>query len=206
MTDEAAQESATEIPGRIRRTDLMFLPNVGASIREALTEAGIDEERWIELCSDGISAHCTICDEMINGAEWAQWLLAVGTDEAAPARGMRFIRLARGCCANERCNARFYNLNLTPHPDFDWGSISLGALETKEPEKPISAIELAGDAAKESIARQFSKRTAAALVLFALLWLFHQWYRGGEIPIIRPAKDYSGEVPVDAEFLKTNPR
>jgi len=37
--------------------------------------------------------------------------------------------------------------------------------------------------------------------MFIALWMFHQWYRGGEIPIIRPANNYISEDPADSEFL-----
>lgn len=88
-------------------------------------------------------------------------------------------------------------------PDFDWRTNSFGALASDKPETEprISVLELAGKAAKESIARQLTARTAVGIAMFIALWMFHQWYRGGEIPIIRPANNYISEVPADSEFL-----
>ena len=198
-------EPDTPPQSQTRRTDLLFIPNLGASIREHFHEHGIEESRWQAICSESLSACCTMCDEVLSGDEWADWLLKVGSEESAPKEGMRWVRLKQGLCANEKCNVRFYNIQFDPHPEVDWSAISIGALGGKEEARGTSVVELAGDAAKESIARQFTKRTVATLVLLVALWMFHQWYRGGSIPILRPAQDYTSEVPADSGFLNLEP-
>ena len=190
----------------IRRTDVLFLPKVGASIREYFADSGIEESRWQGICAESLSAQCTICEEKLSGEEWADWLLNVSTAEFEPKEGMRWIRLKQGLCASEKCNVLFYNIHLEPHPEVDWSAINIGALGGKEGPKAATVVELAGDAAKESIAKQFTKRTVATLVVLVVLWMFHQWYRGGSIPLLRPAQDYTTTVDPDADFLKVEPR
>jgi len=72
-----------------RRTDLMFLPNLGARLRTAFTCADLPEERWIQLCERGIKGRCTMCEETVQGEDWARWLLGIGTDRADLPRGIR---------------------------------------------------------------------------------------------------------------------
>lgn len=186
----------------VHRTGLLYLPNVGASLREVLAASGLGEECWVGACAGCISVQCTICEEVIEGEEWAAWLLALGSgemdsNESAAGDSMRFMRLRSGCCANTRCNAHFYELTFEPHPAVDWKSVSIGPGEEKEDVKRSSTVWLAGKALASILANQITKRSVAVFALFLALWMFRQWYTGGEIPIIRPAKDYSGEyVPI----------
>lgn len=186
----------------VRRTDLMFLPQVGSGIRATLAAAGVAEDRWVGLCARCISAQCTVCDEIVAGDEWATWLLAAGAAEAGTGGTMRFVRLRRGCCANLSCNARFYNVSFEPDPAVEWDAVSISALAATEEAKPPSLVGLAGESAKRSIVKQVTGRALAAGVLFLALWLFQQWYTGGEIPILQPAKDYTGEYAPVLDYQK----
>lgn len=152
----------------------MFLPNIGSAVRDTLTTAGVPEERWAEVCANGISARCMNCEETIAGPEWATWLLAIGAGESGSGGAMRFVRLRQGCCANLSCHARFYDLIFEPDPVVDWSSVSISGLEAKEEVRPPSLVGIAGEAAKESVAKQLTKRTLAATAVFLALWMFRQ--------------------------------
>ena len=108
-------------------------------------------------------------------------------------RAMRYIRLERGCCGNTSCNATFYEIRLAPHPFLAWEQLAIGALEEHQEEKPGTAgvVAVAG---WELAKKQISRRTIGALVALLTLWLFHQWYHGGSIPLIRGERTFSAEA------------
>ena len=194
------QEPANNSGELVRRTGLLFLPNIGTSLRDFLTAQELPEADWEAICAAHVSLCCTACGKVVDGLELAVWLLALGAGENRPPGGLEFVRLRGGCCASSSCNGRFYNVVFEPHPDIDWHGVSTSVLEDKEEETAPTIVDLAGEAAKESVAKQVTKKSVALLGVLLALWLFKHWYTGGEIPLIQPAKNYTGEFPGDPDL------
>lgn len=193
------EEDTPNISGElVRRTGLLFLPNIGANLREFLASLELPEDDWESLCAEHIALCCISCGKVVEGVGLASWLLAIGAGESRPTGGLDFVRLRSGCCASTSCNGRFYNVVFKPHADIDWHGVSTSVLEGKEEETAPSMVGIASEAAKESVAKQVTKKSVILLGVLLALWLFKHWYTGGEIPIIQPAKNYTGEFPGDS--------
>lgn len=193
--DEQTANNSGEL---IRRTGLLFLPTIGTHLRDLLEEQELPEAEWQSICAEHVSLCCTHCGKVVEGPELAAWLLAIGAGDSKPPGGMEFMRLRSGCCANSSCNGRYYNVVFKPHPQIDWHSVSTSVLEDSEEESGSKIVEMAGEAAKESVesvAKQVTKKSLVLLGVLLTLWLFKHWYTGGEIPLIQPAKNYTGEFP-----------
>ena|GEM_PF-1841224 len=182
----------------VRRTGLLFLPNIGTNLRDFFESLELPEEDWESTCAEHVALCCASCGKVVEGTGLAVWLLAIGAGESRPPGGLDFVRLRSGCCASASCNGRFYNVVFKPHPSIDWHGVSTSVLEGKEEETAPTMVNLAGEAAKESVAKQVTKKSVILLGVLLALWLFKHWYTGGEIPLIQPAKNYTGEFPGDS--------
>lgn len=189
---KTAEPAPPDDDGRlVRRTDLMFFPIVAARLREALVASDVAEQEWERVCMECVTARCTVCENELSGQDWAHWLLNLGLENEGEKRAMKFIRLEKGSCSDLKCNARFYQLSFEKHPGIDWAAIYIGALETEEAKPKKSKLgQHAVIDAWEAVKRQFTPRVGVALGVLLALWIVHQYYTGGEIPIIRPAKHY----------------
>lgn len=179
-----------------RRTGLMFLPNISARLREAFMAAGIAEEDWVTTCAQHVSGRCTVCEETLEGVEFADWLLNLGNAAGSGPQPMKFIRLARGSCGNPGCNANYYDFSLRAHENIDWADVSFGALEGSVEPETLSGVKLATDRAGELILRQFTMRAVCALGILVVFWLLHCWYNGSPIPLLRPEKSFTAQPAV----------
>lgn len=132
----------SESDPNLRRTGLMFLPNLAANLRGVFIDAGIEESEWVNVCAESVSARCTICGEDYSGEEFAGWLMTLGDGRSAGRKAMRFIRLERGCCGNSGCNATFCEIRLVPHPSLDWSALAIGALSEGDNREGMSQRSL----------------------------------------------------------------
>jgi len=196
-----AEPDSREEAGRLeRRTDLMFLPQVAAGLRDTLAASELSEEDWESACASSITARCSICETELNGDDWAHWLLRLGVEEETEKRAMKFIRLEKGTCADLKCNARFYQLSFEPHPAVDWSAVYIGGLKTEAPPQKSYVGEHVATAAVEGVRRQLTARVGIGLGILMVLWIFHQYYTGGEIPVLRPAKQFEARPDPTNQF------
>jgi hypothetical protein len=182
----------SESDPNLRRTGLMFLPNLAANLRGVFIDAGIEESEWVNVCAESVSARCTICEEDYSGEEFAGWLMTLGDSQRVGRKAMRFIRLERGCCGNSGCNATFCEIRLEPHPSLDWSALAIGALSDGD-NREAESVNVVATAGRDLVKKQMNGRTVVAVIALMVIWVFHQWYNGGTIPLLRNEKTFSGE-------------
>lgn len=174
----------------VRRINLMYLSDFATNLARGL-RAALADETPAEVAARCVSAKCIACDETLAGGQLAAFLLPDDTEGTGSPGSMAFIRLRQGYCARLSCTSRYYEFRLQPHPAIDWTTISAGP--AAESTDHLSTPQLVARVAWQSLLRQFTVRAGAVLMLLLALWMFRQWYTGGGIPVLRPARTFTSE-------------
>lgn len=178
-----------------RRISLTRLPELSSTIKDSLTAAGIGKERWRVICAEKITAHCSECDETVGGQRWADWLLNLSEQGSPKSKDQRLLRMQWGCCADTECSSGFYNFSFQPLRKVDWSIVPGEEPVTQEAQSDNRVAFVT--AARDCLIQHCNLRILLLFVAFFGLWIFRVWHTGGEIPIIRPAKDYSSPANAD---------
>lgn len=178
-----------------RRINLTRLPEISSAIKDALTAAGIRKERWRVICAEKITSHCSECDDSVGGQQWADWLLNLSEQGSPKSKDERLLRMQWGCCVGAECSCGFYIFSFQPFRKVDWSMVPGEEPGTREaqPDTPFALVT----AARDCLIQHCNLRILLLFIAFFGLWIFRVWHTGGEIPVIRPAKDYSSPANAD---------
>ena len=178
-----------------RRVGLISVQDFATNLRRALSDAGLEGEGEAAVIARHISANCSACGAELAGDDLVALLAPSALPESARPNRMSLVRLRQGYCTGLRCDSRYYEFVFQPHPEIDWSLIQLSYQATEE------------DDVAES--RSFGKMALAAMqkhlrwqfvVAVLSLWMLHQWYYGGSIPLVRPARTFTSTVTLSPDL------
>jgi len=154
------------------------------SMMQRIEASGNTPRVLLEAAYGSLSGECIQCGFRISGEE----LLSLSSSELDDKASPRLKRLRLGYCARNGCDAVYYRISCTGHPDINWLSffqkqdlptINFSRSETSRL-KPIHF----------SLGKFLDWRILITAVTLLVLILLRQYYRGGSIPFLREPENF----------------
>lgn len=174
------------------------------ALRKQLERAGLNQEQVEAVFETSVSAECIGCQIPLGGGE----LLKLSHEQLAESAHPKLKRLHLGFCARQGCEACYYRLSFRTYPRIDWGKTLADLKPFELSGEPASATDaLCGPrenllAAMNAVIPRRAWFVATGLVI---LWMFHQWYVGGRIPILREPEHFRVTPGSDAGLTENPP-
>ncbi len=182
-------------PVIVRQEHLQKLEPLCRGLGEALCQGGLDQPRTAEAFRVAVSAECVTCGIRVSGQE----LFALSRPPSPELSGIKTGRLRRGYCAREGCDSFYYRLSFQPYCQIDWAKILSGVASSPSEKCALQSSRGARKAiAWPRIHLQVPRAAWLVVGGIVALWLLHQWYIGGRIPLVRePEKFHVDPAPLE---------
>ncbi len=179
-----------------RRIGLISVNDFAVNLRRALSEAGMSDEEQASVVTSHLSACCSACGAGLAPDDLVALLIPSAKPGAGAVNRMSMVRLRQGYCVGLRCDSRYYEFVFQPHPQIDWSLIS----SSYQPPEGFEVVESQSlfEMALSRVRKAFRWQFAVAVLA---LWMFYQWYNGGSIPVLRPAKTFTNTITTSPESL-----
>jgi hypothetical protein len=186
--DVPATPPVPPVPATLR-LGVAELPRAHHAVAGALGEAGVGGQQLTALFASGLRATCVGCGITVTGTELGELVLAA--DENSDHRlTPKLERLRLGYCPRADCEARFFNLELSPVGQFDPAKVLARAMEILGGNrKPLLNLKPSLTPATRKATRRLALIALITLVV-AFVTFRLIYYRSQPIPFVQPKSPF----------------
>ena len=174
----------------VREEPIERLERIVFALSEACRQYGPAQEKVRAAVAAALAAECVDCGQSVTGDE----LVALSQLPSGMETSSRIKWLRLGCCARNGCDSRTYVLKFLKHPQLDWPELFLkmetAIGDTGEASELEPELEPEPEDTAKVVRQRWYLRISLAIGIVVLLYLVHQWYYGGRIPLLREPEHF----------------